>query len=215
MQQLVAGITGIDESLVVPRWQDEPVVMPPTAYVENGQPGVNAWAAVGVTRTDPLGYSYNAEINPGAAASRGYQRTQDWEDITVLCSFYGPRADYYALIIREGLIGCAQNRECLQILNFGFQRTSGRANVPTLIKGRWLNRIDITLYFNRQIMLSAPFDLRPSDLQSLNQIGPTPGLHVTASGVTVDPGYTLFVDGAGNLSIRTPVGSVIVLVTNT
>lgn len=156
MQQVVAAICGLDGTLVIQRWQEEPPVLPPVAYLANGDPGVNCWAAVGITGSKPLGYTQSVEINQGAATGTGFSQVQDFETFDVVCSFYGPRADYYATIIRLGLIGCAQNREILQLLAIGTMNTSGRSRVPSLIKNIFMDRVDITLSFMRQVQIYYP-----------------------------------------------------------
>ena len=156
MQQVVAAICGLDGELVIERWQEEPPILPPVKYQADGIPGVDAWGAIGVVGSKPLGYSAAIELNPGAAVDTGFSSVQDWETFDVVCSFYGPRADYYATILRLGIVGCAQNRENFQLLGLGFMNTSGRTRVPTLIKNIYMNRVDITLFFSRQVQVYYP-----------------------------------------------------------
>ena len=140
MQQVVAAIVGISQDLVRPRWQPEPPNLPPI--------GTN-WAAIGVTRSTPLGFPYASEN------SAGFSQQQDQEEFDVLCSFYGPQADNLAMALRSGMM-VAQNREAFQLHNMGLIQTSGRTRVPTLTAERWLMRVDITFTMNREVQQSYP-----------------------------------------------------------
>lgn len=146
MQQVACGVTGLPGNLVFPRWQEEPPNLPDI--------GTN-WAAVGVTRSEPWGFPVDTELTAGAAASSGYSQQSDQEEFDVLCSFYGHKADGYAVLYRQGLM-VAQNRECLQLLNIGLVRTSGRTRVPSLVKQRYLWRVDITATFLREVRAFYP-----------------------------------------------------------
>ncbi len=137
MQQVVASITGIDGTLVRPRWQLEPPDLPPV--------GTN-WAAIGVTRSTPLGYPATVEI----ATGNGFSQLSDQEEFDTLCSFYGPGADGKAVALRLGLM-VAQNREAFQLLSVGLITTSGRTRVPTLVQQQNLMRVDITVTLRREV----------------------------------------------------------------
>lgn len=165
MQQVVAGITGIDQTLVRPRWQPEPPNIPQTAVPEIGLAGVAAWAAVGVTAARAIGgFSYTRELNPGAYAATGFSQQSDWEEFDLMATFYGPAADDYAVKLRQGLL-VAQNREALQFLNVGFQQTGPRRRRPELTQRPFLWCVDQPVTFTREIRsfypvlyyLSAPF----------------------------------------------------------
>lgn len=181
MQQVVAGITGLDQTLIRPRWQEQPPNIPETAAPQLNIEGVQCWAAVGVTNSRPLGYPAEIERNDGAATGSGYDQQSDQEEFDVLCSFYGPLADSYAVLLRQGLM-TAQNRECLQILNIGFRQTSGRTRVPSLVKERWLMRTDITAFFTREVRVFYPvlyFQSGPAEVRTdTGLIDPAPGLVV-------------------------------------
>jgi hypothetical protein len=155
MQQVVVGITGLPGNLVFPRWQAEPPNLPQTKVSQTDTEGVSCWAAVGVTESTPWGFPALTEQNVGAATATGFQRVSDQEEFKLLCSFYGPAADAYATILRLGLT-VGQNRECLQLLGIGFQQTSGRRLVPSLVQGRNLRRVDITVTFMREVKIFYP-----------------------------------------------------------
>lgn len=177
-QQMVAGITGLPPTLVLPRWQPEPVNLP--AYGTN-------WAAVGVVDSDLVdGWSYETH-DP---ANTGTDQTATWEYLTLLCSFYGPNAGQYDGLLRDGLF-LNQNQETLLLNGIGLIEWRNRAIVPTLIKERWLRRIDRRVRFMREIdrvynirnILSVPLTVsaQPTSGSAPNQ---TDTWTITPPGVT-------------------------------
>ena len=155
MQFVISGITGVPPDLVRPRWQPEPPNLPSIG---------TSWVATGVTRTTPLGYPAFTELS--TPTGLGSNKYSDKEEFDVLSSCYGPNADALAIRIRNGFM-TDQNRECLQLMNIGLINTSGRQRVPTLVQGRFLERIDITVTFRREVreyypvlyLLSAPVEV--------------------------------------------------------
>src|SRR5580704_8935616 len=146
MQQIVAGVTGIPQSLIRPRWQPEPPNTPPTAPTASNPTGVvPVWAAVGVTKSTPRGFPAITE-NP---TGNGFSELDDREEFDVLCSFYGQFADAGAIALRSGLM-VAQNRECLQLASMGLIQVSVRTRVPALMHMEFRERIDITASFRRR-----------------------------------------------------------------
>lgn len=147
LQQLVAGITQLPPSLVFPRWQDagfgeEPNI--PDAGID--------WAGVGVVEeeSDP-GWAYYAH----EGANDGRDDLSQHETVTLLCSFYGPNAGWYAGLLRDG-IQIPQNREVLQLNGMGLVRAPHRTIIPEYIKGRWLRRVDYRVYIHREIRRQYP-----------------------------------------------------------
>lgn len=137
LQQVVAGISGLDGTVIFPRWQKEPPNLPSV--------GVN-WAAVGIVRRDPDTYAAILHDPDGG----GGDELQRHETIEMLASFYGPQADSYLEIFRDGL-QIAQNREVLQLAGMGLVDTGEAIAVPSLVKDQWLYRVDITMTIRRQI----------------------------------------------------------------
>jgi hypothetical protein len=135
MQQLVAGITGIDPTLIRPRFQDQP-----PNYPENAN-----WAAVGIMENEPdPGWAY--VFHDGANSGRDY--VQQHEIFTMLVSFYGPRADYCEGLLRDGL-QVSQNREILLLSAMGLVDIGTKTVVPRLIAQRWRRRVDRRYRFHR------------------------------------------------------------------
>lgn len=157
MQQVVSGVTGIPGNLVRPRWQPEPPNLPQDPNTNPGTPSSIDWAAIGVVSSTPLGFPYNSEVitGRGLVVAQGFSQQSDQEEFDLLCSFYGLRADNYAVKLRAGLI-VAQNRECLQLTGMGLVNTSGRRRVPSLVQNQNLMRVDITVTFRREVREQYP-----------------------------------------------------------
>lgn len=137
-QQLIVGVTGLDGTLVRPRWQAEPANIP--------QFGV-AWCAVGIQKREAQGFAWQTPDTPTGQLSLSRQ-----EELTLLCSFYdngvGQAADQYALSLRDGL-QLGQNREVFFGTGIDFINAGELRALPSLLKERWLYRVDIPLYFRR------------------------------------------------------------------
>lgn len=142
LQQFVVGITGLDPTLVRPRWQPEPPNMP----------AVDAtWVAIGITsrRADTFAAIVRDPTGDGA------DTVQRHEEFDLLCSFYGPAADDTASMLREGL-SVAQNREPLGLADMGLVSVSDTMAAPALINDRWQYRLDMTVTIRRQIRRTYP-----------------------------------------------------------
>ena len=145
VQGWIVGITGLAGNLVRPRWQLEPPNLPDVG---------TDWAALGITRR-PNDVNAWAVHDPTAAGGTGLDYVGRQEILACLLSFYGPDADLYAEIFREG-VQVAQNREVLQLAAFGFVDADEPVTVPELIKQRWLNRVDAPFRLRRGIIRSYP-----------------------------------------------------------
>jgi hypothetical protein len=133
-QKMVSGVTGIDPTLVRPRWVDEPEARPPGVKTN--------WAAVGVSDPEPLpGDIYLKPNEDGETSS-----TQKHWKLSVLTSFYGPSANYYAGVLADGLY-IGQNLE--QIAPFGIKlRNIGSVTkTAELVNTVWYGRADVTIDF--------------------------------------------------------------------
>lgn len=143
IQQLVAGICQLPPNMVYPRWQPEPPILPPNT--------VN-WAAVGVTDSELL-HGWGVIMHDPANGGRDIM--EQYEEFTVLCSFYGPNADLFDALLRDGL-QIPQNREILQLNAIGIVNYYSRTVVPELIKNTWLRRVDRQIKFTRAVLREYP-----------------------------------------------------------
>ena len=150
LQSLVAGVTGLPGNLIRPRWQRTPPPQP--------EPFVN-WCAIGVTEESPEVHAVNvATIHAasGPGAPDGLSATFEYDDITVLVSFYGPAARGNCTLLRSGLM-VAQNREALFLAGLSLVRIPGRFTfAPDMVNNQTVRRVDMSLSFRRATVLTWP-----------------------------------------------------------
>lgn len=143
LQQWISGVCTLDGTLVRPRYQAEPPDIPDAAV---------AWAAVGYGER-------RADMFPAIVHRDGYDQLQRHQEMDVLCSFYdlgtNGLADFYAGLLRDGL-SIPQNLELLTLNGFALVSADDTETVPSLLKSRWLYRVDITLTLRREILRNYP-----------------------------------------------------------
>jgi hypothetical protein len=136
---LIMGLTGIDKTLVRPRWQPAPPVMPLSSV---------GWCGFGVTTLNSDDSAYLKESSLGDSAS-----LIRYERYSLLCSFYGLGASNNARKMRDSLeIG--QNREVLFLNGLGYVTCTPSTHAPELINDVWYDRYDIEFQFVREISKS-------------------------------------------------------------
>jgi len=135
-QEWVVGITGLAGQYVRPRWQPEPPNIPGSS--------IN-WAAIGIARREVDTFAVEQHLPAGTSQVKRH------EVLHFLASFYGPAADSYAHILREGM-QLAQNRERLTLNSMGLVESGEAVTVPELVKERWLYRVDLPFSIRRQII---------------------------------------------------------------
>lgn len=144
LQGWVVGITGVDGSLVRPRWQGEPPNLPVAG---------TAWIALGVAarRADRFPY---VDIPQRGTSQDPIFNLQRNEELDLLLSFYdlgtNGEADYYAALFRDGT-AIPQNRELLFLNGFGLVDVGDSVAVPVLTQKRWLYRVDQRTTLRRMI----------------------------------------------------------------
>jgi hypothetical protein len=141
IQEWFVNICGLPGNMVRPRWQAEPP--------DITQAG-NCWMAFGITNRPSDQYPYVYHI-PGGNGSDNLQRH---EQLEILTSFYDTGstglADQYAALLRDGT-AIAQNREYLTNQGMNLVRAGNLLTVPSLLKLRWLYRVDLEIVIRRQI----------------------------------------------------------------
>lgn len=142
MQSVVTGITGIDGSLVRPRWQEVPPPLP--AYGTD-------WAALGIVNQLADAFPYVQHDGTG----QGDDVLKRHESFELFCSFYGPNCQTNAALLCDGL-AIAQNREAMGTVGIKLIACGERALVPELIKARWTRRVDVTIGFRREVDRTYP-----------------------------------------------------------
>ena len=136
-QRAIVGVTGLDGSLVRPRWQLTPPKQP--------DPSVN-WCAIGII-------DFKVDDGPAIThnpADDGSDEYVRHEDIILACTFYGPLAQRYAAMTRDGM-ALPQNIEALKQDGVVYIDSMEIRSVPELVNQQWIKRYDLPLKFRRQI----------------------------------------------------------------
>jgi hypothetical protein len=143
-QQFFVNLTGLPGTLFFPRWQSEPPNLP--AFGTD-------WAAFGITKRSTSTFAYVRHVPGvnGPTPVSGYNEYQRHEELDILVSFYGPDADTYAALVRDG-VQITQNLEVLELNSMGLIETLDLLTVPELVKERWLYRVDLTVRIRRLIV---------------------------------------------------------------
>lgn len=168
-QGLVKGITGMAGDLVRPSPQGEPPNIPEAA---------TAWAAIQTTVVPSD--TFPAVIHlPNANGGAGVDQLQRHEQINILASFYdlgtNGEADRLCSLLRDGL-SIAQNREPLLAQHMGLNSVKDKTVVPSLLKMRWLYRVDLPFIVSRAVTRN----YRVENVQSAN------GQIVTSAGFVLN-----------------------------
>lgn len=137
----ISGVTGIDKSLVYPRWTD-----PQTQIPKNGI----TWCAFGVTSMPRTGL-------PADIQGDDHSEQWTWENVTVICCFYGPGGAALAASFREGIY-VPQNNAELNRAGLSLVGTGTLLCLPELINNQWVRRYDLTVTLSRKNVRS--FNIR-------------------------------------------------------
>ena len=138
LQLWLVGITGMAGDKVRPRRQPDPPKQP--------EPTVN-WCALGVTDT-------KTEFSPAIihdGNGEGEDVMKQHEELTVLCSFYGPAAGRLAARFRDGA-RLPQNNEMLRQASMALVECGDIKAAPDLLNQQWVRRYDITVTVRRQVI---------------------------------------------------------------
>jgi len=139
----IVGITGFTNALVRPRWQPEQPNIP-NASVD--------WCAFGVTNKHTLGQPYIEHVPASTDFPNGYDELRSHQEFTMLVTFYGPNAEMNEMLLSRGMY-IAQNQESLNLNNMALIGHEDSTTIPELLKEQWMFRVDLPIYFRRQITL--------------------------------------------------------------
>jgi len=137
---VIVGITGLTDSVVLPRWQPEPPLLP-----------IGNWVAFGVIGRRSETFPNVTHTLPGD----GTDVLTRNEDLDLLCSFYGLNCQAYGTLLRDGL-SISQNREVLSLANMGLIAVGDLQRAPELVKNKWLPRADLQFSVRREIKRTYP-----------------------------------------------------------
>lgn len=142
LQAMIVGITGMAAESVRPRWQPEPPNL--KEYGDN-------WAGIGVVVRHPESFAA-IDHDPDEQGADVLRRS---EVLEVLTSFYGPNAERNAGLLKDGL-QIEQNRAVLREAGMALVDTGDPVEAPSLVKERWLRRIDLRMSIRRGIVRVYP-----------------------------------------------------------
>lgn len=137
-QAAIAGITGIDGTLVRPRFQ------PGNPNVPDQTIDWCAFSAIVQTPDDNPSLQHNP-------ADDGSTTLKRHVDIEVFCSFYGTGAAKNAGLLRDGLY-IVQNLEQLELSGIAFVDAGEIRLAPEMVNQKWIRRNDLRLKFRRQVV---------------------------------------------------------------
>lgn len=137
---VLVGMSGLSGTLVRPKWQQNPPKQPSNE--------IN-WMAFGVQIFDA---DQNAFVGK-TEDDKSYFLRQ--ENLEVQCSFYGPLAEHYAALVRDGF-QLQQNVEALTLANMGYGSIGPMQHVPDLVNEVWINRIEMSIQLRRQVQRTYP-----------------------------------------------------------
>jgi hypothetical protein len=144
LQQWIAGVSYIEETLVRPRWQPQPPNIP--AFGTD-------WVAIGIAEFRPIG------IYPSGArlwyAQPGIQQLQRFEEFELLCSWYGPHCEEFAGNLHDGS-QVWQNYWVLNRAGIKLVEVHALRHVPELIREQYTDRIDMEITFRRVVIRDYP-----------------------------------------------------------
>lgn len=142
---LVVGTTGLDGTLVRPRWQPTPPVQPDVSV---------DWCAIGVINRKT--YDYAEQVHDGDAnGGDGVDYFYVQQDLEVLASFYGPDCQDLANQLRDAVY-VPQNLEAIEAQGLTLTQGGDVKAVPELINQQWVNRADVTITFRREVIRTYP-----------------------------------------------------------
>lgn len=131
----IHGVTGMAVKNIYPRWTD-----PQSSIPKNGV----TWCGFGITTMPRPVNTANVQI------SEDESEQWSWENVSVLCCFYGPKGAGTAALFREGIF-IEQNADALRrAAGLSLLDAGAIFNLPELINNQWVRRYDITVTLSRK-----------------------------------------------------------------
>lgn len=172
-QRLTVDVTGLPGEYVRPRWQQ--------AVPKQPEPGVN-WCAIGIMSMTP-------DNGPWLVYDpvNNVEYYWDHEVLDVLASFYGPNAQSFARLLRNGL-EIPQNTEellpyAIRYIGCGVVRVASE-----LVNQQWVRRYDLMLEFRRKVVETYGVqNIAIADINLLDDTGQVNDTIVVPPGSPIQP----------------------------
>lgn len=134
LHAFLVALTTLPGQLVRPRWQPEPPNMPDFPV---------DWLSWGIVDIDEDRFAYQEQID---ATTTVVERD---EIMTMLMSFYGPRAGQLAKQFSAS-VQLSQNRAYLHSQKMAVIEVMNQVRIPALTKEKWVPRVDQRMRFRRR-----------------------------------------------------------------
>jgi len=142
LQEWIAGVSGIESSLLRPRWQPDPPNLPGPLFT---------WGAFGIEIIPSEVYPSVTHYGEG----EGYSLLRRQEMIHLLITMYGPESQKRMGLLREGMI-LSQNRDNLLRQGMSVVKSTPCLTIPEMIKNKWIFRTDMKIILCRKITNKYP-----------------------------------------------------------
>lgn len=140
IHDFIAGVTGIDNTLIRPMYQPNPPTIPPLG---------TDWIAYNITSRDEIGHSYQS------VSTLDVFKMQQQKELELTISIYGSNALQNITNFRAA-IELSQNWDSLRPYNISFQQCGKAIRSPELYNMRWLDKYTIIISLNQLAITNAP-----------------------------------------------------------
>lgn len=137
IQAMIVGVTNINGTLVRPKWQIAPPKQPDIA---------TNWIAFGIQILTPDQLAYVGLLDDASSAA-SFQRQVL---LQIDCGFYGSSAMENILIFQDAF-QIQQNLDYLRAAKMGYRQITPAIRGPDLVNGRWVERLETSLYLTWQV----------------------------------------------------------------
>lgn len=167
LQGWLVGVSGYPGENVRPRWQTEPANLP-LATVD--------WMSFGIMSRVADSFPYESEDPSGTFTN--YIRH---EELRILLSFYGPNADSFAAIVRDGIF-LPWNNEYLFPQSMNVHGVDDLVNVSEIVKFQWYKHFDLPIALRRKLVYNYAIESLLSVTGTVTTVTPSiPVLNINVS----------------------------------
>lgn len=137
LHAFLVALSTLPGVFVRPRWQPEPPNLP--AFTQD-------WLSWGIVDVDEDRFAFQDVVSTDDGNQFVVERD---EILTMLMSFYGPRAGQLAKQVSVSM-QLVQNRNYLRVQNMTLIEVLNQVRVPALFKEKWVPRVDQRVRFRRR-----------------------------------------------------------------